>query len=126
MENRKACIFLVDDSIVNLNAGKAALQHKYTVITVPSGEKLMFALKKVRPDLIMLDIEMPGMSGYEAIAELKSNAECAGIPVIFISGKIGPEDEAYALSLGAVDFIAKPFSQGALLEKAEKHMPVTR
>ena len=122
MDNGKPCIFLVDDGIINLNAGKNALQHKYMVITIPSGEKLMFALKKIRPELILLDVEMPGMSGYEAIKALKSNPEYAAIPVIFITGKAKAEDESYAISLGAADFIAKPFSQAGLLAKIEEHI----
>jgi putative two-component system response regulator len=119
MEKRKACIFLVDDNIVYLNTGKTALQHKYTVITIPSGEKLLFSLKKVKPDLILLDIDMPGMSGYDTIKQLKASTETAEIPVIFLTGKHEVENELLGLSLGAVDYITKPFSQPLLLKRIE-------
>jgi putative two-component system response regulator len=122
MEGRKACIFLVDDNIVNLNTGKAALQHDYTVITIPSGEKLFLSLKKLKPDLILLDIDMPGMSGYDTIKALKSNPETAEIPVIFLTGKNEMENELLGLSLGAVDYITKPFSQPLLLKRVELHL----
>ena len=122
MEKRKPCIFLVDDNIINLNVGKIALQDKYTVITVPSGEKLFISLKKLKPDLILLDIDMPGMSGYEAIKGLKLNPEHADIPVIFLTGKNETEDELLGLSLGAVDYITKPFSQPLLFKRVELHL----
>ncbi|MDR0312559.1 MAG: response regulator [Treponema sp.] len=122
MEARTKCIFLVDDNIVNLNTGKNALQDMYTVVTLPSGDKLLFMLKKVRPDLILLDVEMPGMSGYDALKELKANPETADIPVIFLTGKIDAEDELKGLSLGAVDYITKPFSPPLLLKRIELHL----
>jgi len=118
----KRCIFLVDDNMVNLNAGKTALQHKYTVITVPSGEKLLFSLQRVKPDLVLLDIDMPGMNGYDALQAIKSNPDTADIPVIFLTGKNDTADEVLGLSLGAVDYITKPFSQSILLKRVELHL----
>ena len=122
MEERKPCIFLVDDNIVNLNAGKTTLQHAYTIITIPSGEKLLLSLEKVKPSLILLDIDMPGMSGYDVIKKIKANPETAEIPVIFLTGKNAIEDELLGLSLGAVDYITKPFSQPLLLKRVELHL----
>ena len=92
MEEKKPCIFLVDDNIVNLNTGKAALQHKYTAITIPSGEKCLLSLKKVKPDLILLDIDMPGISGYDTLKMIKADPQTAEIPVIFLTGKSETED----------------------------------
>jgi putative two-component system response regulator len=100
----------VDDNIINLNTGKNVLQHKYTVITIPSGEMLLLSLNKTKPDLILLDVEMPGISGYDALKHIKSNPETADIPVIFLTGKSAPEDEFFFFFLGAVDYITKPFS----------------
>ena len=122
MEEHKHCIFIVDDNIVNLNAGKKALQDKYTVITIPSGEKLLLSLKKIKPDLILLDIEMPNLNGYDTLKQLKANPETSDIPVIFLTGKNNPEDEILGLSLGAVDYIIKPFSQPILLKRIELHL----
>ena len=75
LDERSQCIFLVDDDVIYLNTGKAALQHKYTVVTIPSGDKLLLLLKKTKPDLILLDVEMPGMSGYDTIKAIKANPE---------------------------------------------------
>ncbi|MCL1809811.1 MAG: response regulator [Clostridiales bacterium] len=122
MEAQKPRIFLVDDNIVNLNIGKNSLQHKYTVITIPSGEKLLLSLKKLKPDLILLDVDMPGMSGYDTIKELKKQPEAIDIPVIFLTGKNEVEDELLGLSLGAVDYITKPFSPPLLLKRVELHL----
>ena len=122
MEKHKNCIFIVDDNIVNLNAGKNALQDKYTTITIPSGEKLLLSLKKNKPNLILLDIEMPGISGYDVIQQIKTNPETADIPVIFLTGKNEPESEILGLSLGAVDYITKPFSQPILQKRVELHL----
>ena len=122
MTEQKPCIFLVDDNIANLNIGKSALQEKYSVITIPSGEKLFIALRNHKPDLILLDVEMPGMSGYDTIKGLKLNPETANIPVIFLTSKNMPEDELRGFSLGAVDYIIKPFSPPILLKRVELHL----
>ena len=122
MENKANCIFLVDDNPINLNTGKSVLQDKYTVVTIPSGEKLMQMLQKAQPDLILLDIGMPGMSGYDAIKLIKENPQTAQIPVIFLTGKTETENELLGLSLGAVDYITKPFSPPLLLKRIELHL----
>jgi len=122
MDESNTCIFIVDDNIVNLNTGKAALQDKYTVITIPSGEKLFQALEKVKPNLILLDIEMPGMSGFDVIRKLKENPDTEEIPVIFLTAKSETQDELLGLSLGAVDYIIKPFSQPLMLKRVELHL----
>ncbi|MDR2035901.1 MAG: response regulator [Coriobacteriales bacterium] len=121
-KNQKSCIFLVDDNVVNLNTGKAALHHKYTVITIPSGEMLLRALEKTKPDLVLLDIDMPGMSGFDTIKVMKRDPETVDIPVIFLTGKDGTENELLGLSLDAVDYITKPFAAPLLLKRVELHL----
>ena len=122
MEEQKKIIFLVDDNPIYLNVGKTSLQDKYTVVTMPSGEKLLEVLDHAKPDLILLDIEMPGLSGYETIEKLKSNKDTMDIPVIFLTGKSEAENELQGLSLGAVDYISKPFSPPLLLLRIELHL----
>ena len=119
---QNSCIFLVDDNPVNLNTGKTVLQGKYTVVTIPSGEKLLTMLEKTTPDLILLDVEMPGMSGYDTIKAIKANPKTAEIPVIFLTGKSESESEFLGLSLGAIDYIIKPFSPPLLLKRIELHL----
>jgi putative two-component system response regulator len=122
MEDCSCRIFLVDDNPIYLNSGKIVLQDKYTVVTIPSGEKLLSTLQKIRPDLILLDVEMPGLSGYDVIKELKANPQTAEIPVIFLTGKNDVENEFMGLSLGAVDYRTKPFSPPLLLKRIELHL----
>ena len=122
MGEQANCIFLVDDNPINLNTGKSVLQEKYTVVTIPSGDKLLLMLQKAKPNLILLDVEMPGMSGYDTIKELKANPQTAEIPVIFLTGKAETENELQGLSLGAVDYITKPFLPSLLLKRIELHL----
>lgn len=115
-------IFLVDDNAVSLNAGKMVLQGNYTVVTIPSGAELLLILEKIKPDLILLDTEMPGLDGYETIKALKSNGKTKDIPVIFLTKQTKPKHEFFWFSLGAVDFITKPFSPPRLLKQVELHL----
>jgi putative two-component system response regulator len=102
--------------------GKNALQKFYTVVTIPSGEKLLQMLPHNKPDLILLDVEMPGMSGYDVLKIIKHDSKTAEIPVIFLTGKTDPENELRGLSLGAVDYITKPFSPPLLLKRIDLHL----
>jgi len=122
MVKPKSCIFLVDDNVLYLNTGKNVLEEKYTVVTIPSGDKLLLTLTKIKPDLILLDVEMPGMDGYAIIKEIKKRPDTQDIPVIFLTGKNDPENELLGLSLGAVDYISKPFSPPLLLKRIELHL----
>jgi putative two-component system response regulator len=124
MDDAKAKIALVDDDITSLTLGKNILAEKYDVITVPSGEKLFKLLGKIRPSLILLDIEMPEMSGFEALRELKARERDADIPVIFLTSKSDPVSELEGLNLGAIDYISKPFSPPLLLKRLEVHLLV--
>jgi len=124
LENSRTKIIIVDDDITNLTVGKNALIDKFDVFTAPSGVKLFQLLEKLTPDLILLDIEMPQMSGYEIIKVLKSKKNTEDIPVIFLTSVIDPECEVKGLSLGAIDYITKPFSRELLLKRIEVHMLV--
>lgn len=101
-------ILLVDDQDFNLLFLQKTL-NDYTFITAKDGEQALELLKTTSPDLILLDVLMPGMSGYEVIKRLKSNDQTRGIPVIFITSLDSVEEEENGLNLGAVDYIIKPF-----------------
>ena len=124
MENGRGRIIIVDDDITNLTVGKNALAKKYDVFTAPSGLKLFQLLEKLTPDLILLDIEMPDGNGYEIIQELKNTKDFTDIPVIFLTSMIDPKNEVKGLSLGAIDYITKPFSPELLLKRIEVHLLV--
>jgi len=124
MEIKRQKIMLVDDNTVNLTVGKNALIDKYDVFTIPSGEKLLKILERTIPDLILLDIDMPDMTGYDVIKILKANPDTAKIPVVFLTAKTDTQDELMGLSLGAIDYIIKPFSPPLLQKRIEVHLLV--
>ena len=122
MENKHKTIIMVDDDITNLTVAKNNLSGDYDVFTVPSGKKLFQVLEKVTPALILLDIEMPEMSGYDVIKILKESDRWKNIPVIFLSAKTDSENEGKALNMGATDYIVKPYSKEQLLASLRKHI----
>jgi putative two-component system response regulator len=117
-------IFVVDDSDTNLAVANEALKQQYNVMTLPSAERLFDMLKKVTPDLILLDIEMPEMNGFEALRQLKASDLYADIPVIFLTSRSESSNEAYGIELGATDFIGKPFSKPVLLNRIKYHLHI--
>jgi putative two-component system response regulator len=122
MENEQKTIILVDDNMANLTAGKNMLKDKYLVFPAPSGAKLFEILEKVTPSLILLDIEMPELNGYEVIKKLKTDKKTSDIPIIFLTSKSDPGSELEGLSLGAIDYISKPFSPPLLTKRIENHL----
>ncbi|MCL1894478.1 MAG: response regulator [Holophagaceae bacterium] len=121
----KKKIMIIDDNTTNLAVGKSALQDSYDVLTVNSGERGLQILEKILPDLILLDVDMPDMDGYETIKLIKaSNAELASIPVIFLTARGDASSELDGLTLGAVDYIHKPFSPPLLQKRIELHLLV--
>ena len=115
-------ILVVDDSSTNLFITRNLLCDDYQVITLSSAEKMFTILEKVKPDLILLDIEMPGMDGFEALELLKADAKKTDVPVIFLTVMNDPDMEARGLRLGAVDFLKKPLSKSSLLERIKHHL----
>jgi len=110
-------IFVVDDSNTNLAKAEECLEELYNVITIPSGIQMFKKLDRIRPDLILLDIEMPEMNGFEALKKLKSNKLYDTIPVIFLTARSDVETETRGFEMGVVDFISKPFSAPVLLNR---------
>jgi putative two-component system response regulator len=116
MDNTRKKIIMVDDNMSNLTQGRNMLKPFYEVYPAPSAAKLFEIMENVFPDLILMDIEMPEMNGYEAIKILKANDRFADIPVIFLTAKSDDNSELEGLDLGAMDYVAKPFS-ASLLQK---------
>lgn len=117
-------IMVVDDSVTNLTIAKSALENNYEVLTVTSGEKAINLLDRlsVLPSLILLDINMPTMNGFEVIGHFKRNKEWAKIPVIFLTAQDNSDMELEGLSRGAVDYIRKPFSVPLLKKRIQLHI----
>ncbi|MDR0292957.1 MAG: response regulator [Oscillospiraceae bacterium] len=121
-EQGKEVVIIVDDSATNLAMVKNTCSERYDVITIASCTELMKILEIVSPDIILLDIEMPDMSGYDVMRDIKGRAETKHFPVIFLTSRKDPASELEGLTLGAVDYIHKPFSPPLLLKRIEHHL----
>jgi putative two-component system response regulator len=121
--NERKKVLLVDDDPVNLKLVRNTLMEFYDIFTVPNAEKMLHFLGTVLlPDLILLDVLMPGINGYEAMKHLTNNEKTKHIPVIFLTSRTDAESEMEGLKLGAVDYILKPFIPELLLKRVEVHM----
>jgi len=119
-------ILIVDDEPNNLQVLKQILNERYQLIFATSGEKALVAAVKHRPDLVLLDIMMPGMNGYEACERLRDAPTTKDIPVIFVTAMSEVEDEARGFDAGAVDYIQKPVSGSIVLRRIETHLSLVR
>jgi putative two-component system response regulator len=116
-------ILIVDDTPQNLELMTALLQRDYRLMVANGGARALTLLQSGRlPDLVLLDIMMPDMDGYEVLNRLKSNLQTRDIPVIFLTAKADVEDETYGLSLGAVDYITKPISPPVVMARVSTHL----
>lgn len=121
--NRNSTILVVDDDSHSLRLLTDILTGEgYHVRPADSGELALASVEAGAPELILLDIRMPGMSGFEVCRQLKANARSRGIPVVFLSAAGQVEDRVQALGLGAADFISKPFQAPELLARVHIHM----
>ncbi|GAB6162991.1 two-component system response regulator [Desulfothermus naphthae] len=119
---KKQTTLIVDDSPVNIDILKGILGDEYNIKAATNGEVALKIARKLRPDLILLDIMMPGMDGYEVCSRLKANIETQNIPVIFITAKDEPMDETHGFEVGAVDYITKPISPPVVLARVKTHL----
>lgn len=116
-------ILIVDDKATNIAILSDLLKDDYKIKVANSGQRaLSLVREKEKPDLILLDIEMPQMSGYDVCKALKSSAETIDIPIIFVTAKNSSEDEEYGLNLGAIDYIKKPFHSGIIKIRIKNHL----
>jgi phosphoserine phosphatase RsbU/P len=121
-EDRKT-LLLVDDAPANIQVANSILKDDYRVRVATSGAKALELVRvKPMPDLILLDVEMPEIDGYEVCRRLKADLETREIPVIFLTGKTEAEDETRGFSVGAVDYIHKPFSPAVVKARVETHL----
>ncbi|MCL1877501.1 MAG: response regulator [Defluviitaleaceae bacterium] len=123
METDKS-ILVVDDDAMNITALIHILGEDYTVYAETDGRGCIESAKELNPDLILLDITMPDISGFEVIKILKQDEKTQNIPVIFVTGKNTPEDEERGFTLGAVDYISKPFSKLVVAMRVRHQMQI--
>jgi phosphoserine phosphatase RsbU/P len=119
----KPMILLVDDTPANIHIAQAILKDEFRIRVATSGAKALELMKTApMPALVLLDIEMPGMDGYEVCHHLKANAQTRDIPVIFLTGKTESEDETRGFEVGAVDYVHKPFSPMVVKARVRTHL----
>jgi DNA-binding response OmpR family regulator len=116
-------ILIVDDTRVNLQLlGKILMKVHYELAIANSGYEALDMVKEVKPDLILLDVMMPGIDGYDVCKALKSSPDTKDIPVIFLTAKSEKEDIVTGFDLGAVDYVTKPFNSAELLARVKTHL----
>jgi len=122
MEERKPTILIVDDTAENIAILSVLLMGTYKVKVATNGEKALEVAAQEIPDLILMDVMMPVMDGYEACRRLKEDPRLADIPLIFLTGKSQIDDETMGFKLGAVDYITKPISPPIVLARIKTHL----
>lgn len=124
--NAKPVVLIVDDDISNIEIMSCLLEPEYEVCFAKSGTDALEIAGAVAPDLILLDIVMPGMDGYELCRRLKLDETLTDVPVIFTTGLDGLDDEARGLSVGAIDYVTKPIQPEILRRRVGNHLEMKR
>jgi len=123
---KEATILVVDDTPENLSLLNALLKERYRVKIAIGGRKALAMAKDAPPDLILLDVMMPEMDGYETCRQFKADPALAGIPIIFLSALGEVEDEKLGFAVGAVDYITKPLSPSILMARLSTHLALKK
>ncbi len=120
-------ILIVDDTPANIQTLSAILKERgYQISVATNGRQALEVVSKIRPDLILLDVMMPEMDGFEACKKLKESPEWHDIPIIFLTAKTETDDIVRGFELGAVDYVAKPFNAHELLARVNTHLSMDR
>ena len=122
MNKDKQTVLVVDDAVENIDVIVGLLKDHYRVKAAVNGVKALKIIESKPPDLILLDIMMPEMDGYEVITRIKATPATASIPVIFLTGKSDASDETKGFELGAVDYISKPFNPSVVKARVDTQM----
>lgn len=119
---KRATILIVDDDISNIEIMNAVLEDAYEVCFAMSGVQALDVMRDIQPDLVLLDVLMPGMDGFEVCRQCKNDPELVDIPIIFTTGLGDTEDEMLGLSLGAIDYVTKPIQPAILKARVSNHI----
>jgi CheY-like chemotaxis protein len=124
-EEQSECLLLVDDNTTNLQVLHEILGGRgYKLLVAKNGENALSIAHKAKPSLILLDIMMPGIDGYEVCRRLKADPETQDIPVIFLSALDDTKDKVKGLDLGAVDYVSKPFQAEEVIALVNTHLTI--
>lgn len=123
---RRQNVMIVDDTPANIEVVSESLGDEYEMIFATSGAEALDLIREDKPDLILLDIMMPGMDGYEVCSILKKDPSTRDIPVIFVTAMIQEDDEIKGLELGAIDYITKPITPHVVRARVKNHLEMKR
>jgi diguanylate cyclase (GGDEF)-like protein len=126
MTTAKQKILIVDDETTNIQVLNATLRNDYNTFFATNGQDALHAISEIMPDLILLDVQMPDMDGYQVCRQIKSDPLLQDIPVIFLTSLNQQQDEAIGLELGAVDFITIPYIPAILNLRIRNHLEMKR
>ncbi|HJU84186.1 MAG TPA: hybrid sensor histidine kinase/response regulator [Holophagaceae bacterium] len=127
MENHTGNVLIVDDNPMNLDLlGQLLRDHGYKVRAVPSGAMALEAVKAAPPELVLMDVTMPGMDGYEACRRIKADPDSEAIPVLFLSAMDDPLDKVRAFEAGGADYVTKPFQPEEVMARVTHHLQLSR
>lgn len=126
LAEEKACILVVDDDVMNLRIAEKMLEERYHIECVKSGKEALQFLGKMLPNLILLDLHMPEMDGYEVLDYLQSEPKYRDIPVIFLTADNDRETEVKGFRKGAQDFIVKPFIADIMISRVDRILELSR
>lgn len=121
----KPYVLAADDEPLNRYLLEDIIEERYELKVVDSGQACLDAVNERTPDLILLDINMPGMSGFDVCKALKADPETSSVPIIFLTAMLGVNDERTGLEIGAVDYITKPFTESILLARMKTHLTLS-
>jgi len=122
LSDNKPAVMIVDDERININLLNQLLRDEYKVMVATSGEQALRAIPEKLPDLILLDVMMTGMDGFDVCRRLKNDEATQNIPIIFITAINSAEEETLGFELGAVDFISKPFNSSVVCARLRTHI----
>ncbi|MCG5512276.1 response regulator [Ectothiorhodospira shaposhnikovii] len=115
------CILVVDDSPTELHVISTMLaRHGYTVVTASSGEEGMSRAREIKPDLVLMDVVMPGLNGFQATRQLSQDPLTADIPIVMVTTKDQETDKVWAMRQGARDYIVKPVREKELIRSLKE------
>jgi diguanylate cyclase (GGDEF)-like protein len=123
---KRAHVLIVDDEPSSVQILTENLQAHYEISTAGNGEQAIKICEGLKPDLVLLDIMMPGLDGYEVCRRLKANPATSGIPVVFVTARFGVDDQIRGLEAGAIDFITKPAHGQVVSARVRAHVALKR
>jgi len=126
LPDKKQTILVVDDTEINIEILLEMLSNDYSVHVATDGESALESVARFQPDLILLDVVMPILNGFDVCSRLKANKNTEGIPIIFVTSLADVPDETHGLELGAVDYITKPFNPVIVKARIKNHLELKR